>query len=190
MRHIGLSEVGAETLRRAAAVHPIADLQIEYSLISRGIEAEILPTARELGVGITAYGVLSRGLLSGHWSADRDVRDFRAHLPRFTGENLEANLRLVEALRDVAEARGATVAQVAIAWVASRGRRDRAAGRRPHPDPADGVARRSGPGAVTGGPGRDRGGRARGRGGRHPLRRGADVLPGQREVGCRPCPSH
>ena len=121
MRHIGLSEVGAETLRRAAAVHPIADLQIEYSLISRGIEAEILPTARELGVGITAYGVLSRGLLSGHWSADRNVRDFRAHLPRFTGENLQTNLRLVEVLRDVARTRGATVAQVAIAWVASRG---------------------------------------------------------------------
>jgi aryl-alcohol dehydrogenase-like predicted oxidoreductase len=121
IRHIGLSEVGADTLRRAAAVHPIADLQIEYSLISRGIEAEILPTARELGVGITAYGVLSRGLLSGHWSADRDVRDFRAHLPRFSGENLDANLELVEALREVAEARGATVAQVAIAWVASRG---------------------------------------------------------------------
>jgi aryl-alcohol dehydrogenase-like predicted oxidoreductase len=124
IRHIGLSEVGADTLRRAAAVHPIADLQIEYSLLSRGIETDILPTARELGVGVTAYGVLSRGLLSGHWSADRDVRDprdFRAHLPRFTGENLEANLRLVEALREVAEARGATVAQVAIAWVASRG---------------------------------------------------------------------
>src|SRR5512139_2642494 len=121
IRHIGLSEVGAETLRRAAAVHPIADLQIEYSLISRGIESEILPTARELGVGVTAYGVLSRGLLSGHWTADRDVRDFRAHLPRFTGENLQANLRLVEALRTVAETRGATVAQVAVAWVATRG---------------------------------------------------------------------
>ncbi|GAA2141397.1 aldo/keto reductase [Nocardioides koreensis] len=121
VRHLGLSEVGAETLRRAAAVHPIADLQIEYSLLSRDIEREILPTARELGVGITAYGVLSRGLLSGHWSADRDVRDFRAHLPRFSGENLEANLRLVEALRQVAAARDTTVARVAIAWVASHG---------------------------------------------------------------------
>jgi aryl-alcohol dehydrogenase-like predicted oxidoreductase len=121
VRHIGLSEVGADTLRRAAAVHPIADLQIEYSLVSRGIESTILPTARELGVGITAYGVLSRGLLSGHWSTDRDVRDFRARLPRFTGANLETNLALVEALRTVAEDRGATVAQVAIAWVASRG---------------------------------------------------------------------
>jgi aryl-alcohol dehydrogenase-like predicted oxidoreductase len=121
VRHIGLSEVGADTLRKAAAVHPIADLQIEYSLISRGIEAEILPTARELGTGITAYGVLSRGLLSGHWSAERDVRDFRAHLPRFTGGNLTQNLALVEALRSVAVERDASVAQVAIAWVLSRG---------------------------------------------------------------------
>ena len=121
VRHIGLSEVGAETLRRASAVHPIADLQIEYSLISRAIEGEILPTARELGIGITAYGVLSRGLLSGHWTPDRQGRDFRSHLPRFTGENLARNLALVEALRAVAEAKGATVAQVAVAWVLSRG---------------------------------------------------------------------
>ncbi|MDF2094079.1 aldo/keto reductase [Knoellia sp. 3-2P3] len=121
VRHIGLSEVGAQTLRRAAAVHPIADLQIEYSLISRGIEADILPTARELGTGITAYGVLSRGLISGHWAPGQGQRDFRGHLPRFSGENLERNLALVEALREVAHARGATVAQVAIAWVRSRG---------------------------------------------------------------------
>ncbi|WP_354643160.1 aldo/keto reductase [Kitasatospora camelliae] len=123
VRHIGLSEVGAETLRRAAAVHPISDLQIEYSLISRGIEAEILPTARELGIGVTAYGVLSRGLLSGHWSAGRPVAatDFRGHSPRFQGENLTHNLELVEALRMVAGEKGASVAQVAIAWVADRG---------------------------------------------------------------------
>ena len=123
VRHIGLSEVSAETLRRAHAVHPIADLQIEYSLLSRGIEADILPTARELGVSITAYGVLSRGLLSGHWSADRatDATDFRSRSPRFRRENLDHNLALVEALREVADARGATVAQVAIAWVLSRG---------------------------------------------------------------------
>ena len=121
IRHIGLSEVGADTLRRASAVHPIADLQIEYSLISRGIEADILPTARELGTGITAYGVLSRGLISGHWAPGQGQRDFRGHLPRFTGENLERNLGLVEALRAIAEQRGATVAQVAIAWVLSRG---------------------------------------------------------------------
>jgi aryl-alcohol dehydrogenase-like predicted oxidoreductase len=121
VRHIGLSEVGAETLRRAHAVHPIADLQIEYSLISRGLEDEILPTARELGIGVTAYGVLSRGLISGHWSEDRQAKDFRGHLPRFTGENLERNLELVDALRAVADERDATVAQVAIAWVLSRG---------------------------------------------------------------------
>jgi aryl-alcohol dehydrogenase-like predicted oxidoreductase len=123
VRHFGLSEVSAETLRRAHAVHPVSDLQIEYSLLSRGIEAEILPTARELGVSITAYGVLSRGLLSGHWSPDREVAagDFRSFSPRFRRENIEHNLALVDALREVAEARDATVAQVAIAWVASRG---------------------------------------------------------------------
>ncbi|SDT43316.1 aldo/keto reductase [Jiangella sp. DSM 45060] len=123
VRHVGLSEVGAETLRRAAAVHPIADLQIEYSLLSRGIEAEVLPTARELGIGVTAYGVLSRGLLSGHWRPDRELPagDFRATGPRFQAGNLEHNLALVEALRGVAEQKGATVAQVAIAWVAAQG---------------------------------------------------------------------
>jgi aryl-alcohol dehydrogenase-like predicted oxidoreductase len=123
VRHIGLSEVGAQTIRRAAAVHPICDLQIEYSLLSRGVEVDILPTCRELGIGITAYGVLSRGLLSGHWSPDRDLasNDFRGFSPRFRGRNLDHNLALVEALRAVADARGATVAQVAIAWVASRG---------------------------------------------------------------------
>ncbi|WP_034092728.1 aldo/keto reductase [Streptacidiphilus albus] len=123
VRHIGLSEVGAETLRRAHAVHPISDLQIEYSLISRGIEEEILPTARELGIGVTAYGVLSRGLISGHWSADRAIApgDFRGISPRFGAGNVDANLALVEALRAVAEARGATVAQTAIAWVLAQG---------------------------------------------------------------------
>ena len=123
IRHIGLSEVSAETLRRAAAVHPIADLQIEYSLASRGIETDILPTARELGIGITAYGVLSRGLLSGHWTQDRALArgDFRSFSPRFRGENLERNLRLVDALREVARRKGVTVAQAAIAWALSRG---------------------------------------------------------------------
>lgn len=123
VRHIGLSEAGAETLRRAQAVHPIADLQIEYSLLSRGVEAEILPTCRQLGIGVTAYGVLSRGLLSGHWSKERTLTagDFRSFSPRFSGENLERNLALVEALRAVADAKGATVAQVAIAWALSRG---------------------------------------------------------------------
>jgi aryl-alcohol dehydrogenase-like predicted oxidoreductase len=123
VRHVGLSETGAETLRRAHAVHPIADLQIEYSLLSRGIEAEILPTCRELGVGVTAYGVLSRGLLSGHWSTERAATagPFRQTAPRFTGKNLDRNLALVEALRSVAEAKGATVAHLAIAWVLLRG---------------------------------------------------------------------
>jgi aryl-alcohol dehydrogenase-like predicted oxidoreductase len=123
VRHIGLSELGAQAIRRAAAVHPICDLQIEYSLLSRGIEAEILPTCRELGIGITAYGVLSRGLLSRHWSAERKLapNDFRGLAPRFLGDNLDHNLALVEALRAVADAKGATVAQLAIAWVASRG---------------------------------------------------------------------
>jgi aryl-alcohol dehydrogenase-like predicted oxidoreductase len=123
VRHVGLSEVGAETIRRAAKVAPIVDLQIEYSLVSRGVETEILPTLRELGIGMTAYGVLSRGLISGHWTKDsgKGGRDFRAHSPRFQGENLDANLKLAEALSAVAEAKGVTTAQAAIAWVASRG---------------------------------------------------------------------
>ena len=122
VRHVGLSEVGAATLRRAAAVHPICDLQIEYSLVSRGVEAEIPPVARELGIGVTAYGVLSRGLLSGHWSPERRLgRDFRAGSPRFQGENLRRNLELVESLRAVADGLGVTVAQAAVAWVAARG---------------------------------------------------------------------
>ena len=123
VRHIGLSEAGAATVRRAQAVHPICDLQIEYSLISRGIEGEILPTCRELGVGITAYGVLSRGLISGHWTRQRTTaaNDFRSYSPRFSAGNVDHNLRLVDELRRVAESKGATVAQVAIAWVLSRG---------------------------------------------------------------------
>ncbi|MFJ8583859.1 aldo/keto reductase [Streptomyces sp. NPDC093595] len=123
VRHIGLSEVGADTLRRAAAVAPIADLQIEYSLVSRGVEDAILPAARELGIGITAYGVLSRGLISGHFTRDRALApgDFRGMSPRFQGDNLRRNLDLVDRLREVAEERGATVAQTAIAWVLARG---------------------------------------------------------------------
>jgi aryl-alcohol dehydrogenase-like predicted oxidoreductase len=123
VRHIGLSEAGPETIRRAAAVHPIVDLQIEYSLMARGIEKEILPVCRELGIGVTAYGVLTRGLLSGHWSKERSLSetDFRGRTPRFNGDNLDRNLGLVEALRKVAEARDVTVAQAAIAWVLSRG---------------------------------------------------------------------
>jgi aryl-alcohol dehydrogenase-like predicted oxidoreductase len=123
VRHIGLSEVGSDTIRRAHAVHPIADLQIEYSLIARGIEDDILATCRELGIGITAYGVLSRGLISGHWSKDRSgTQDFRLMNPRFQGANLQTNLALVEPLRAIADDLGASVAQVAIAWVAAQGK--------------------------------------------------------------------
>lgn len=123
VRHVGLSEAGVETIRRAHAVHPVADLQIEYSLVSRGIEHEILPTARALGIGVTAYGVLSRGLISGHWSKQRSTQpgDFRTYAPRFQGANLDHNLSLVEALREIAREKGVTVAPIAIAWVLARG---------------------------------------------------------------------
>jgi aryl-alcohol dehydrogenase-like predicted oxidoreductase len=118
VRAIGLSEVGPDTIRRAHAVHPIADLQIEYSLISRGPESRILPLLSELGIGMTAYGVLSRGLLSG--STPKSVGDFRAHLPRFSGQNLERNQHLVETLRQLATEKGATSSQLAIAWVLAK----------------------------------------------------------------------
>jgi len=123
VRYLGLSEVDAATIRRAHAVHPVADLQIEYSLLSRAVEADILPTLRELGIGLTAYGVLGRGLISGHWSAGRTAGpgDSRGFSPRFSAENVEHNLALVEALRRVADAKGCTVAQLAIAWVAAQG---------------------------------------------------------------------
>jgi aryl-alcohol dehydrogenase-like predicted oxidoreductase len=123
VRYVGLSEVGAQTLRRAAAVHPICNLQIEYSVISRGIEANVLPACRELGIGITAYGVLARGLISGHWTRNRppDPRDFRTSGPRFQGENLKYNLMLVEVLRQIANIKDASAAQVAIAWTLARG---------------------------------------------------------------------
>jgi aryl-alcohol dehydrogenase-like predicted oxidoreductase len=123
VRHLGLSEVDAPTIRRAHAVHPVADLQIEYSLLSRAVEAEVLPTLRELGIGLTAYGVLGRGLLSGHWKAGQSTGpgDFRAFSPRFENGNVEHNLALVEALRRIAETKGCTVAQLAIAWVAAQG---------------------------------------------------------------------
>ena len=122
VRYIGLSEVGPRTIRAAAAVHPINDLQIEYSLISRGIEANILATCRQLGIGITAYGVLSRGLISGHWKQGASSStDFRTRNPRFQGENADHNLALVEKLRNVADQKGVSVAQLAIAWVAAQG---------------------------------------------------------------------
>lgn len=116
---IGLSEVGAETIRRAQAVHPISDLQIEYSLISRGPESTIFPLLAGLGVGVTAYGVLSRGLLSG--SKPTSKSDFRAHLPRFTGENRERNQRVIVALQKLAADKSASASQLAIAWVLAKG---------------------------------------------------------------------
>lgn len=123
VRHVGLSEVGPETIRRAAAVHPIVDLQIEYSLLSRGIEERILPVCRELGISVTAYGVLSRGLLSDaiQPGATFAPSDFRAHSPRFQGENLDRNLELVRALTEIAARKDASVAQLAIAWALTRG---------------------------------------------------------------------
>jgi aryl-alcohol dehydrogenase-like predicted oxidoreductase len=122
VRYIGLSEVGPQTIRAAAAVHPISDLQIEYSLVSRGIEANILATCRQIGIGITAYGVLSRGLISGHWQqAASSSADLRTRSPRFQGKNADHNLALVEKLRQVANQKGVSVAQLAIAWVAAQG---------------------------------------------------------------------
>ncbi|GAA2360831.1 aldo/keto reductase [Dactylosporangium salmoneum] len=123
VRHIGLSEVDAETIRRAHAVHPIVDLQVEYSLISREPEQGVLAVLRELGIGMTAYGVLSRGLISGHWSAQRawEPGDFRVNSPRFAPENVGHNVSLAEALRPIAQARGVSVAQLAIAWVLAQG---------------------------------------------------------------------
>jgi aryl-alcohol dehydrogenase-like predicted oxidoreductase len=123
VRHVGLSEVGSATLRRAAAVHDISDLQIEYSLMSRGIESDILPAARELGIAITAYGVLSRGLLSDTVTSPENLRDgdSRNFQPRFQSENLSRNLDLVQRMREFASERGMTVAQAAIAWVLRQG---------------------------------------------------------------------
>ncbi len=122
VRHVGLSEVGSDTIRRACKAHPICDLQIEYSLISRGVEDGILPTCRELGVGVTAYGVLSRGLISGHWQKGaRAPGDSRLHSPRFQDGNVDRNLALVDALNKIAGSKGISVAQLAIAWVVSRG---------------------------------------------------------------------
>jgi aryl-alcohol dehydrogenase-like predicted oxidoreductase len=119
IRHIGLSEVSAQTIRKA---HPIADLQIEYSLISRGVERDILPALRELGIGLTAYGVVSRGLINGHWSKAREGDgDFRSMTPRFQGENLDKKLQVVEKLRKQARAKSVTVAQLAISWVLAKG---------------------------------------------------------------------
>ena len=121
VRYLGLSEAGAATIRRAHAVYPVTALQIEYSLMSRGIEAQILPTVRELGIGVTAYGVLSRGLLSTASAREVGPGDPRARFPRFRAENLERNLDLLAELEKIAQSHSVTTAQLAIAWVASRG---------------------------------------------------------------------
>jgi aryl-alcohol dehydrogenase-like predicted oxidoreductase len=121
VRYLGLSEMGAGTIRRAHAVHQVAALQIEYSLMSRGIEAQILPAVRELGIGVTAYGILSRGLLSTASAREIGAGDPRSRFPRFQGENLERNLQLLTGLEDIARRQGVTTAQLAIAWVLSRG---------------------------------------------------------------------
>jgi aryl-alcohol dehydrogenase-like predicted oxidoreductase len=120
VRAIGLSEVGPDTIRRAQAVHPIADVQIEYSLISRAPETRIFPLLEELGIGVTAYGVLSRGLLSG--SKPKATGDFRASLPRFTSENREQNDRVVGVLRQLAAEKEIQPSQLAVAWVLAKGK--------------------------------------------------------------------
>ena len=121
VRHIGLSEAGVDSIRRAHAVHPIVDLQIEYAILTRGVENKILPVLRELGIGMTAYGVLSRGLISESALAGGSRSGFRSMSPRFQAENLDQNLKLVSALKQIAEEKGCTVAQLAIAWVYAQG---------------------------------------------------------------------
>jgi aryl-alcohol dehydrogenase-like predicted oxidoreductase len=119
VRFIGLSEVGPDTIARAHAVHQIVDLQIEYSLVSRDPESKIFPRLAELGIGITAYGVLSRGLLTGSQPSGKG--DFRQYLPRFSGENRQKNQPLIDAVRRAAKAAGATPAQLCIAWALAKG---------------------------------------------------------------------
>jgi len=118
VRYIGLSELGPETIRRAAAVHPIVDLQIEYSLISRSPETKIFPVLEELGIAVTAYGVLSRGLLSG--SSIAGPGDIRNRFPRFAGENLTRNLQLIDRLKHIAQSKGISQSQLAVAWVLAK----------------------------------------------------------------------
>jgi|SRR5215831_335842 len=118
VRYVGLSEVGAETIRRAAAVHPVVDLQIEYSIISRSPEAKIFPVLEELGISVTAYGILSRGLLSG--STISGSGDIRNRFPRFSGENLSRNQAIIAKLKDIASGKGITQSQLAIAWALAK----------------------------------------------------------------------
>src|SRR5690606_18422119 len=121
VRFIGLSEASAESIRRAATVHKITALQTEYSLWTRDIENEILPTIRELGIGLVAYAPLSRGFLSGTYKKPEDIKDNRAHMPRYQGENFYKNLELVEKVKMLASQKGCTPSQLAIAWVLAQG---------------------------------------------------------------------
>jgi aryl-alcohol dehydrogenase-like predicted oxidoreductase len=123
VKHLGLSEAAPETIRRAHAVHPITALQTEYSVFARQPEAEILPTCRELGIGFVAYSPLGRGFLSGRFNSPEELaeNDFRRTQPRFQGENLEANMRIVAKLREIAEEKDITPAQLALAWVLAQG---------------------------------------------------------------------
>lgn len=121
IRYIGLSEASATTIKRATKVHQVAALQIEYSLWSRDIEQEVLPALREEGIGLVAYSPLSRGLLSGEIQKPEDIKDSRAHMPRFQGENFSKNLELVEKVKELAEKKNCTPSQLAIAWVLAQG---------------------------------------------------------------------
>lgn len=121
IRYIGLSEASASSIRKAAAVHPVTALQIEYSLWSRDIEAEVLPTIRELGIGLVAYAPLSRGFLSGEFKTPADLKDNRVNMPRYQGENFYKNLELVEKIKTLAAEKGCTSSQLAIAWVLAQG---------------------------------------------------------------------
>ena len=121
IRYIGLSEAGADSIRKAAAVHPITALQIEYSLWSRDIEAEVLPTIRELGIGLVAYAPLSRGFLTGEFKKPEDIKDSRMNMPRYQGDNFYKNLQLVEKIKAMADEKGCTPSQLAIAWVLAQG---------------------------------------------------------------------
>lgn len=121
VRYIGLSEASTASIRKAASVHPIAALQIEYSLWTRDIEAEVLPAIRQLGIGLVAYAPLSRGFLSGEFKKPEDIKDHRAHMPRYQGDNFYKNLELVEKIRAMATEKGCTPSQLAIAWVLAQG---------------------------------------------------------------------
>ena len=187
VRYVGLSEVGAETIRRAHAVRPVAELQIEYSLMSRGIEREILPCVRELGISVTAYGIMSRGLLNRDTARLADG-DPRARFPRFQQGNLERNLALLDALEKIARAARGEHRPAGHRLGGRPGRGHHPADRHQAAVPAGRGHRRPRPAAVRGRAGRDRGRGARGAGGWHPVRRAADGRAGQRALAMRAVP--